>query len=251
MLHAVNLEKSYDALGVLRRVSLTVEKGEVVAIIGRSGSGKSTLLRCLNHLEKVDAGIICVDGDVMVDTENGGYAPREKLHTICLKMGYVFQNFNLFPHFTVLRNLTEAQRCVLKRPKEEAAARAEALLQKVGLSDKRDQYPFQLSGGQQQRVAIARALALDPKILCFDEPTSALDPEMVDEVLSVIASLKGALTMMIVTHEMAFAGDAADRVVFMDDGLLVEDAPPAQLFKDPQNARTRAFLARTMRGLNF
>ena len=209
MLHAVNLEKSYDALGVLRRVSLTVEKGEVVAIIGRSGSGKSTLLRCLNHLEKVDAGIIRVDGDVMVDTENGGYAPREKLHTICLKMGYVFQNFNLFPHFTVLRNLTEAQRCVLKRPKEEAAARAEALLQKVGLSDKRDQYPFQLSGGQQQRVAIARALANDPVFLLADEPTGNLDSSTSSEIMGLLAEMnRMGKTIIMVTHESEIANYA-------------------------------------------
>ncbi len=233
MLNAINLEKSFDALGVLRRVSLTVNKGEVVAIIGRSGSGKSTLLRCLNHLEKVDAGSITVDGEVMVDTDKGGYAPRDKLHAICLKMGYVFQNFNLFPHFSVMRNLTEAQRCVLKRPKEEAEARAEALLAKVGLSDKRDQYPYQLSGGQQQRVAIARALALDPKILCFDEPTSALDPLLTKDVLTVIRDLASDNnTMIVVTHEMAFAREVADRVMYMEDGRILAQGTPQEVFAD-------------------
>ena len=233
MLHAENLTKSFDSLGVLRQVSLTVSQGEVVAIIGRSGSGKSTLLRCLNHLEKIDSGRICVDGEVMVDTDNGGYAPRDRLRSICLKMGYVFQNFNLFPHFSVLRNLTEAQMCVLKRSREEAVSRAEALLERVGLSDKRDQYPCQLSGGQQQRVAIARALALDPMILCFDEPTSALDPLLTKDVLTVIRDLaRDNNTMIVVTHEMAFAREVANRVMYMEDGRIVTQGTPQEVFAD-------------------
>ena len=237
MLKARNIEKSFGALRVLRGVSLEVKKGEVVAIIGKSGSGKSTLLRCLNHLEKVDDGEIYIDGKALVS--GGKYAPAEEARNICLKMGYVFQNFNLFPHMSVLKNLTEAQVCVLKRDKRRAEEYARELLKKVGLSDKEKAYPWQLSGGQQQRVAIARALAMDPEILCFDEPTSALDPLLTLEVLSVIRSLsQEKRTMVVVTHEMNFAREVADRVIFMEEGEIVAEGTPDTIFDDP---RVRAF----------
>ena len=229
MLNAVNLEKSFDGLGVLRGISVQINQGEVVAIIGRSGSGKSTLLRCLNNLEKVDGGTIEIDGQALV--KEGVYAPPKEQRLLCLKMGYVFQNFNLFPHFNVLRNLTEAQRCVLKRDKEKAEGYAMELLKKVGLQDRAGAYPYQLSGGQQQRVAIARALALDPEILCFDEPTSALDPLLTQEVLGVIRDLaKEKRTMVVVTHEMKFAQEVADRVVFMEVGVIVAEGAPQDVF---------------------
>ena len=243
MLQAKNIVKGFGELSVLKDISLTVNPGETVAIIGRSGSGKSTLLRCLNNLERVEGGTIEIDGQKMV--ENGVYAPDRELRRLCLKMGYVFQNFNLFPHMNVLRNLTEAQTCVLGRKKEEAQTYARKLLQKVGLADREGAYPYQLSGGQQQRVAIARALALDPEILCFDEPTSALDPELTQEVLSVIKDLaQEGRTMIVVTHEMAFAREVSDRVVFMDSGVILEQGSPAELFAHPKNERTRAFLSR-------
>lgn len=237
MLEAIDLRKSFDGLGVLKGVSLSMKKGEVVAVIGRSGSGKSTLLRCLNNLETVDSGTICIDGETMVD--KNGYAPQKRLRAICLKMGYVFQNYNLFPHFSVLRNLTEAQRCVLGRDRHKADAYARELLKKVGLSDKEAAYPCQLSGGQCQRVAIARALALDPELLCFDEPTSALDPQLTHEVLAVIKGLAAEKrTMLVVTHEMNFAREVADRVVFMEGGVVVAQGAPDDVFQD---ARVRRF----------
>ena len=237
MLQAKNIVKGFGELSVLKDISLTVNPGETVAIIGRSGSGKSTLLRCLNNLERVEGGTIEIDGRKMVD--NGVYAPEKELRPLCLKMGYVFQNFNLFPHMNVLRNLTEAQTCVLGRKKEEAQAYARKLLQKVGLADREAAYPYQLSGGQQQRVAIARALALDPEILCFDEPTSALDPELTQEVLSVIKGLaQEGRTMIVVTHEMAFAREVANRVIYMAEGVIVAEGEPEQVFSDP---RVRAF----------
>lgn len=239
MLSAQGLVKSFDGFGVLRGVSLQVARGEVVAVIGRSGSGKSTLLRCLNDLEKIDEGRIQVAGDVMVDTRQGGYANAQLLRTIRLKMGYVFQNFNLFPHLTVLRNVTQAQECVLRRSKQQARERAENLLQKVGLLEKKDEYPCNLSGGQQQRAAIARALALDPKILCFDEPTSALDPLLTQDVLGVIRALaREGHTMIVVTHEMAFAREVADRVLFMEDGQIILQGTAQEVFGDP---RVQAF----------
>ncbi len=229
MLNANHLKKSFDGLGVLRDISLQVNEGEVVAIIGKSGSGKSTLLRCLNNLEQVDGGTIEIDGQALV--KDGVYCPPREQRAICLKMGYVFQNFNLFPHMNVLRNLTEAQVCVLKRDKEKAAAYARELLQKVGLADREAAYPYQLSGGQQQRVAIARALAMDPEILCFDEPTSALDPLLTQEVLGVIRALsKEKRTMIVVTHEMNFAREVADRVVFMEEGVIVAEGRPDEVF---------------------
>ncbi|MBO4837339.1 MAG: amino acid ABC transporter ATP-binding protein [Clostridia bacterium] len=237
MLKAVHVVKGFDGVIVLRNIDLSVSRGETVAVIGRSGSGKSTLLRCLNHLENVDKGTIEIDGMTMV--RDGVYAPEKQLRTICLKMGYVFQNFQLFPHMSVLRNLTEAQVCVLGRRKEEARLYARSLLQKVGLQDREDAYPYQLSGGQQQRVAIARALALDPAILCFDEPTSALDPELTREVLGVIRNLaEEGRTMIVVTHEMGFARDVADRIIYMADGVIVSQGRPDEVFSDP---RVRAF----------
>jgi len=246
MLKATHIEKSFGPLGVLRDVSMEVSRGEVVAIIGKSGSGKSTFLRCLNHLETVDSGTIAIDGETMVRTGEGGraeYAPADTLRRICLKMGLVFQNFNLFPHFSVLRNLTEAQVHVLKRPPAQAKETALLLLHKVGLSDKAKQYPFQLSGGQQQRVAIARALALDPQILCFDEPTSALDPQLTQEVLSVIRALaEEKRTMIVVTHEMSFAREVADRVIFMQDGVIVEEGAAKDLLGADRSERMRAFI---------
>ena len=231
MLQADHLKKSFDGLGVLRDVSLSVKKGEAVAVIGRSGSGKSALLRCLNNLERVDGGDIFIDGESMV--RGGVYAPAQSLRRMCLKMGYVFQNFNLFPHMTVLRNVTEAQRCVLGRGKEQAEAYARELLKKVGLSEREGFYPCQLSGGQQQRVAIARALALDPEILCFDEPTSALDPLLTQEVLAVIRALtEEKRTMLVVTHEMAFAREVASRVIYMENGLVAAQGAPDEVFSD-------------------
>ena len=238
MLNANHLKKSFDGLGVLRDISLQVNEGEVVAIIGKSGSGKSTLLRCLNNLEKVDGGTIEIDGQPLV--KDGVYGAPKDQRTLCLKMGYVFQNFNLFPHMNVLRNLTEAQVCVLKRDKEKAAAYARELLQKVGLADRETAYPYQLSGGQQQRVAIARALAMDPEILCFDEPTSALDPLLTQEVLGVIRALsKEKRTMIVVTHEMNFAREVADRVVFMEDGVIVAEGKPDEVF---DSEKVKAFV---------
>lgn len=233
MLRAENIVKNFGALQVLKGVTLEVNKGEVVAIIGRSGSGKSTLLRCMNNLEKVTEGSIFIDQQPLV--YGGAYIPSKEQRKVCLKMGYVFQNFNLFPHMSVLRNLTEAQKCVLGRGKEQAEEYARQLLKKVGLSDKEKAYPFQLSGGQQQRVAIARALALDPEILCFDEPTSALDPLLTQEVLTVIRSLsREKRTMVVVTHEMNFAREVADRVIYMEEGEIICEGTPETVFNDPR-----------------
>ncbi len=244
MLKALGIKKSFDGLGVLDGISVTVEKGEVLALIGPSGSGKSTFLRCVNRLERIDAGEIELDGEKMCWMEHGKLreADEKTLASIRRKMGMVFQSFNLFPHMSVLRNLTDAPMSVLKLSKAEAEERARALLQKVGLSDKAKAYPHQLSGGQAQRVAIARALAMQPEMLCFDEPTSALDPELTQEVLSVMQGLAAEhMTMVVVTHEMGFARDVADRVIFMENGQIVEEGPPAKLFSS-QNPRTARFL---------
>lgn len=244
MLTAKDIHKGFDGLGVLRGISLTVNKGEVVALIGPSGSGKSTFLRCLNQLEPVDSGTIVLDGMTMCEMKDGRlvYADDATLRKITLRMGMVFQSFNLFPHRSVLQNLTDAPIRVKKLSKAQATEKARALLEKVGLSDKANQYPYQLSGGQQQRVAIARALCMDPEIMCFDEPTSALDPELTQEVLSVMRDLaQERMTMLVVTHEMSFARDVADRVVFMEGGVIVEEGPPEQVFHS-ENPRTRQFI---------
>jgi len=246
MLEVKHIAKAFGGDAVLRDVSLTVQQGQVVAIIGRSGSAKSTLLRCLNHLETVDDGEIRIDGKPMVTAGEQGkplYAPKAELRRLCLKMGFVFQNYNLFPHMTVLRNLCQAQEKVLGRTRANAQIRARELLGKVGLSDKADQYPCQLSGGQQQRVAIARALALDPEILCFDEPTSALDPQLTQEVLNVIRDLaREKRTMIVVTHEMRFAREVADYVIFMQEGYIRAEGTPDSVMGDGRTEELSAFM---------
>ena len=248
ILEVRNLSKSFDKLEVLKDISFDVEKGEVVAIIGPSGSGKSTLLRCINQLEKASGGSVKVCGlDLIEGYKNSKpiYSPADVLREIRLKIGLVFQNFNLFPHMSVLKNITEAPICVLKKSKQEAEETATVLLEKMGLAAKANSYPCELSGGQQQRVSIARALALNPEVLFFDEPTSALDPELTGEILKVIKELaKEKMTMVIVTHEMAFARDVADHVIFMDGGVIVEEGTPEQVFGDTQNERTKQFLQR-------
>ena len=247
ILEVKNLSKTFGDLKVLKDISFNVEQGQVVAIIGPSGSGKSTLLRCVNQLEKADGGEITVSGMKMLSEENGKavYASKKMLREIRLKIGLVFQNFNLFPHMSVLQNIIEAPIHVLKMPKKEAVAVARDLLKKMGLEDKEKAYPCELSGGQQQRVSIARALALSPEILFFDEPTSALDPELTGEILKVIKELaEDKMTMVIVTHEMEFARDVANHVIFMDGGYIVEEGSPDQLFGDTQNERTKQFLQR-------
>ncbi|MEU7555841.1 amino acid ABC transporter ATP-binding protein [Streptomyces sp. NPDC044571] len=250
MVEVRGVHKSFGPLEVLRGVDLTVRAGEVTVVLGPSGSGKSTLLRTINHLEKVNRGWISVDGDLVGYRRSRGklYELKEKeVLRQRTRIGFVFQNFNLFPHLTVLDNLVEAPVSVLRRPRQEAEATARRLLDRVGLADKADAYPLQLSGGQQQRVAIARALALEPKVLLFDEPTSALDPELVGEVLDVIKDLAGAgTTMIVVTHEIGFAREVADTVVFMDGGAVVEQGPPAAVLDAPQHARTRAFLSKVL-----
>lgn len=246
MIKASDLYKSFDGNTVLAGISFEVNKGEVVAVIGPSGSGKSTLLRCINLLEKVDSGTISVEGEAMVTTNAEGravYAGKKKLREIRLKVGLVFQNFNLFPHYNVLKNIMDAPVSVAGISKEEAKKSAEELLVKMGLEDKAKAYPCQLSGGQCQRVAIARALALKPDVLFFDEPTSALDPQLTNEVLKVIRQLaEEHMTMVVVTHEMNFAREVADRVIFMDNGVIVEEGKPDDIFTNPKNERTRAFI---------
>ena len=248
ILSANNIKKDFGKTEVLKDISVDVNEGEVLAIIGPSGSGKSTLLRCITQLETIDSGEIVICGETLVKTgENGKaqYADKKTCDRIGLNLGLVFQNFNLFPHFSVLRNITEAAVTVLKTPKDEAEKAAYELLDKMGLRDRAGAYPHQLSGGQQQRVSIARALALKPQLLLFDEPTSALDPELTGEILRVIRSLAAEkMTMVVVTHEMAFARNVADRVIFMDDGVIVESGTPQELFGNTQNDRTKAFLAR-------
>jgi len=238
-----SLSKSFGTNEVLKDISLDVATGEVVCVIGPSGSGKSTLLRCVNLLETPTSGTVHVGGDEMTD-------PDVDVDRVRRRIGMVFQAFNLFPHLTVLQNLTIAQTKVLKRSKSEADKVARHNLERVGMTHKEDDFPAQLSGGQQQRVAIARSLSMDPELMLFDEPTSALDPELVGEVLAVMKSLAAeGMTMMIVTHEMAFAREVADRVVFMDGGYVVEEGPPAEVIGDPKEARTKSFLHRVLNPL--
>ena len=244
MLRASNIQKSFGETKVLRGVSMQVSRGEVVAIIGRSGSGKSTLLRCLNHLETIDSGSILIDNQAMVTTVDGRaqYVKEKALRGLCLKMGLVFQDYNLFPHYSVLKNLVMPQRMVLGRSRQEAELYAMSLLEKVGLAQKATEYPCNLSGGQCQRVASARSLAMDPEILCFDEPTSALDPQLTQEVLSVIRQLAAEKrTMIVVTHEMNFARDVADRVIYMANGEVVEDGPAQVVLGNDRSAAIREF----------
>ncbi len=250
MLQALDIHKKFGSLGVLKGVSLQVEKGEVIAIIGPSGSGKSTLLRCLNHLETIDKGTIAVQGEFMAQAGPNGiavYSPEKDIAAIRHKMGMVFQNFNLFPHKSVLENLIMAPMLVKQTDRLQAENSARELLKKVGLSEKADNYPFELSGGQQQRVAIARALAMDPEIMCFDEPTSALDPELTGEVLQVMKDLaQEHMTMVVVTHEIGFAREVANRVLFMDEGLVVEEGSAEDVIVNPRQERTRAFLSKVL-----
>jgi polar amino acid transport system ATP-binding protein len=244
VLQMSNVKKSFGELEVLKDISISVDKGEVVSIIGPSGSGKSTLLRCATLLEKMDSGTLAYMGEQAVTTGEDGQAFYVKdLNKFRRCFGLVFQNFNLFPHYTVLKNLTDAPVSVLHRDPKTVKAEAMELLRKMGLEDKADAYPCQLSGGQQQRVSIVRALAMKPEILFFDEPTSALDPELTGEVLKVIKQLaEEKMTMVIVTHEMAFARAVSDRVIFMDGGVIVEQGRPEELFGDTQQERTRQFL---------
>ncbi len=239
IIHIENVKKYFGTLEALKGVSLDVQKGEVIMIIGPSGSGKSTFLRCINRLEEYDEGSIVVDGIPLDSTKH--------INQVRTEVGMVFQQFNLFPHLTVLENITLAQKIVRKRDKAEAEKVALKLLDKVGIPEKANAYPGQLSGGQQQRVAIARALAMNPKIMLFDEPTSALDPEMIQEVLDVMLALaKEGMTMVVVSHEMGFARAAANRAILMDGGLIVEEAPPDILFSNPKEERTKAFLSKVL-----
>ena len=250
MIRLENIYKSFGKLQVLKGINLSVQKGEVVCVIGPSGSGKSTLLRCINHLERVTTGKITVDNEVMDERKDNVDVlkiPHKKILKLCSEVGMVFQRFNLFPHMTAIQNVMEAPVTVLKVPKKEAEKEAREILVNVGLEDKIDDYPSRLSGGQQQRVAIARALAMKPKVMLFDEPTSALDPELVGEVLEVMKILaKQHMTMLVVTHEMGFARDVANRVVFMDDGHIIEESSPQEIFTSPKHERTKAFLSRIL-----
>src|SRR6266571_7988267 len=247
MLRAEKIVKRFGNLTVLNGIDLTVKRGQVVVIIGPSGSGKTTLLRCINHLEKIDSGHIYIEGEMIGYREMNGKLIEDREATIAhirSQIGFVFQRFNLFPHMTALENVIEAPIHVLHQPKAEVKERAVALLEKVGLAEKAGAYPHKLSGGQQQRVAIARALAMNPKLMLFDEATSALDPELVGEVLKVMDQLaKEGMTMIVVTHEMGFAREVADEVIFMDHAVIVEEGKPEQIFDNPQHERTRAFLS--------
>lgn len=241
MIEIRQLKKSFGSLEVLRDISFSVERGDVIAIIGSSGSGKSTLLRCLINLESIDGGTVLVDGDPLI--QDGVYASPGEVRAITMRMGMVFQSFNLFPHLSVRKNLTMPLVSVQKADPEKADARALELLKKVGLAARADEMPNHLSGGQKQRVAIARALMLNPEIMLFDEPTSALDPQLTGEVLSVMRQLAGEhMTMIVVTHEMSFARDVASRVLYMDGGEIVEAGTPDEVLKHPKNPRTAGFL---------
>lgn len=246
MVKAEQVVKRFGTLTVLNGIDLSVQRGQVVVIIGPSGSGKTTMLRCINHLEKIDSGRIYVDGELIGYREQNGRLVEDReanVARIRAQMGFVFQRFNLFPHMTAFENIIEAPIHVLHQPKEEVIERARTLLGKVGLAEKADAYPHKLSGGQQQRVAIARALAMNPKLMLFDEATSALDPELVGEVLKVMRQLADeGMTMVVVTHEMGFARDVADHVIFMDKAVIVEQGPPEQIFDHAESERTRNFL---------
>jgi polar amino acid transport system ATP-binding protein len=251
MVDARDVHKRFHRNEVLRGITMQVRRREVVCMIGPSGSGKTTFLRCINHLEKINSGRIYIEGELIGyrETPDGKLVEDNEKNTARLRaeVGMVFQRFNLFPHMTALQNVMEAPIHVKGMPKAEAEARARELLQKVGLEAKADAYPARLSGGQQQRVAIARALAMDPKLMLFDEATSALDPELVGEVLKVMRQLaEEGMTMVVVTHEMGFAREVADRVIFMDGGVIVEEAPPAEIFAAPKQERTKAFLAQVL-----
>jgi len=239
-----NLHKTFkDNVQIIKGISFSVEKGEVLSIIGPSGSGKSTILRCISQLEQITDGTITICGKTLV--KDGVYSDKETRHSIILKSGLVFQNFNLFPHYSVLKNVVDPQVKVLKKSKEEATEVAMELLKRMGLEAKVNNYPCELSGGQQQRVSIARALALKPEVLLFDEPTSALDPELTGEILAVIKELAAEkMTMVVVTHEMAFARDISSHIIFMDGGVIVEEGNPQDVINNPQQERTKAFLSR-------
>lgn len=250
MVQADRVSKSFGSNNVLSNISLEVQAGEVLRVVGPSGSGKSTFLRCINHLEKIDAGRLFVEGQLVGYRQKG-----DKLHELRPKeaalqrrdIGMVFQRFNLFPHMTALENIIQAPMRVKRIPKAKVTLRARELMERVGLGDKADHYPAHLSGGQQQRVAIARALAMDPKLMLFDEPTSALDPELVGEVLDVMKELAtSGMTMIVVTHEMGFAREVADSIAFMDGGVVVESGPPRELLGNPQQERTKAFLSKVL-----
>lgn len=246
LLEVKNIKKSFGKTKVLKDISFSLEKGEVLAIIGSSGSGKTTLLRCLNFLETHDSGDIIVNGKLLSDGRDGSLK-EEALRENRLHFGLVFQQFNLFPQYSVLKNITLAPTLLKKATSEDIEKNAKELIKKVGLSDKMDFYPCQLSGGQQQRVAIARALAMGPEILCFDEPTSALDPELTGEVLKVIKELKGSdSTMIVVTHEMEFARNVADKIIFMADGIIEEMGTPEEVFNNPKSEKTKAFLNKSL-----
>ncbi len=250
MVKAEGVHKRFGNLEVLKGISLDVRRGEVVCLLGASGSGKSTFLRCINHLEKIDAGRLTVDGELVGYRQVGNRLHELHDRDICrhrAEVGMVFQRFNLFAHMTALQNIIEAPVHVLGQPRAQALQRAHELLARVGLADRGNAYPNQLSGGQQQRIAIARALAMSPKLMLFDEPTSALDPELVGEVLEVMKSLaRDGMTMVVVTHEMGFAREVADRVVMMHEGRIIESAPPEQFFTHPQHERTRQFLSKIL-----
>ncbi|MDY0883602.1 amino acid ABC transporter ATP-binding protein [Dongia soli] len=250
MVQAIGVSKRFGHIEVLKAIDLTIPRGEVACLLGPSGAGKSTFLRCINHLEKINEGELLVDGEFVGYREHGGKLYELHERHIARKrreIGMVFQHFNLFPHMTALQNTIEAPIRVNGETKAEAKKRALELLHRVGLSDKVDSYPAELSGGQQQRVAIARALAMQPKLMLFDEPTSALDPELVGEVLDVMRGLaKSGMTMIVVTHEMGFAREVADSVVFMADGMVVETGSPSALFDNPQHERTRSFLSKVL-----
>ena len=250
ILSVKNLEKKFGDLTVLKDISFDINDGEIISIIGSSGSGKSTLLRCMNQLETITSGTITIDGKTLVETKNGTpvYAGKDVLKEILMETGFVFQNFNLFPHYSVLRNVMEAPVCVAGVPKKQAEEKAMELLKKLGLETKADAYPCELSGGQSQRVSIARALALEPKILFFDEPTSALDPELVGEVLDTIKKAANeGYTMLLVSHEMSFVRNVATRVIFLDGGKILEDGTPREVFGNPKNERVKEFFTKINR----